>query len=93
MRIVRVFWLPKRPVPPEGTPERVEYDAMQGATRWYPDSELWGVPFILLLWFLIVIASYLSSDPHSWGMLLLRVGATVILVGIAWREIIRQRGV
>jgi hypothetical protein len=32
-RIIRVFWLPTQPVPPEGTPERLAYDALQKAAR------------------------------------------------------------
>ena len=31
-------------------------------------------------WLVIIVGSHASSDPHGWGMLLLRVGATVILL-------------
>jgi hypothetical protein len=94
MRVVRLFWLPRRPVPPEGTPERTEYDALQRGVRWdLGDGIRWNLLVSLVALFFIVVGSYVSEDPHSWGMLLLRVGAIVIIVGIVWREIIRQSSI
>jgi hypothetical protein len=29
VRFIRLFWLSKQPIPPEGTPERAAYDALQ----------------------------------------------------------------
>jgi hypothetical protein len=95
VRFVRLFWLPTQSVPPEGTRERVEYDALQRSVLgwWYDDwvgSRRVSLFLFFLVWIVIVLSSYLSLDPYGTKMWFVRLGATAAFVGIAWRWLERR---
>jgi hypothetical protein len=92
MRLIRLFWLPERPVPPEGTPERAEYEALQNAAFGVPENRWIGRWCTrILIFFLcagIVIDFDHFLDPPG---LEYRLGAAAIFIAIAWRWLRRRR--
>ena len=89
VRFIRLFWLPKQPVPPKGTRQRAEYDALQIAAFGWPENRPM-VRFVFrsqmcVLWVLIVISSYASPHPQGLLMWLVRLGATAVFFGMVWR--------
>jgi hypothetical protein len=89
MRLIRLFWLPKQPVPPAGTPERAQHEALQIAVFGWPENRslvTWGVRFaIFALWIEIIVGSYFSPNPDGLEMWLVRLGTTAVFIALAWR--------